>query len=266
MRFALRLAYDGRAFNGWQTQPGGNTVQDHLEAALARIAGAPVRVTCAGRTDTGVHALAQPVHFDAPAPRPLSAWVRGLNSHLPASIAVTAAQAVRQDFHARYDAIGRQYQYLLRVAPVRDPFWAGRAGWVFRSMDVAAMRAGAANLIGTHDFSAFRSAQCQAASPVRRLDAIGFAGSAGLILITFEGNAFLHHMIRNIVGALIEVGAARRHPTWLGELLAGRDRRRAAPTFDASGLYFCGARYPQGDRLPGYARLNDVGHWPGRED
>ncbi len=231
-------------------------MQDHLQDALSRIAQTPISVVCAGRTDAGVHALAQTVHFESRVERPLSAWVRGTNSHLPDSIAVTAATPVRDDFHARFDATERQYQYLLRVAPVREPFWAGRAGWTFRPVDPERMRQAAQCLTGEHDFSAFRSSQCQAATPVRRLQAVRVSGSAELICLTFTANAFLHHMIRNLVGSLIYIGQNRQPVEWMAQLLAGRDRSAAAPTFQPDGLYFCGASYREQDRLPAYRRLD----------
>lgn len=265
-RVALTVAYDGRPYNGWQTQPDGKAVQDYLQQALARIAGEPVRVVCAGRTDTGVHALAQTVHFDPPVQRPASAWLRGTNSHLPDSIAVQAVHAVRPDFHARFDATERQYQYLLRVAPTPEPYWSGRAGWSFRPVDVARMRAAAQCLAGEHDFSAFRSSQCQAASPVRTMQPVQITGSAGLICLTFTANAFLHHMIRNLVGALVMIGQSRRPVEWMAQLLAGRDRTVAAPTFAPHGLYFCGARYRPEDGLPPYRRIDGIGFQPGAAD
>ena len=249
-RIALILGYDGSRFSGWQTQPGGGGVQDALEAALAALTGHPVRVTCAGRTDTGVHATGQVVHFDTAAERPLSAWVRGTNAHLADSVAVLHAQEVDHEFHARYSARARRYCYLIHRAPVRHPLWVGRAGWVFRDLDIAAMRAAAAHLLGEHDFSAFRSAQCQAKTPVRRLDLLSIAESGPLVAISFQGNAFLHHMVRNIVGALIYVGTGRQPSHWLGALLAGRDRRLAAPTFSPEGLYLQGVTYDSRFALP----------------
>ena len=254
-RIALALTYDGRPFSGWQTQPSGAAIQDHLERALAAVAAASVATVCAGRTDAGVHATAQVVHFDAPVRRPLSAWVRGTNAHLPEAVAVQAAVEVSADFHARYSARRRRYVYRLLRSPVRQPLWAGRAGWVFRDLDVAAMRMAAAHLVGRHDFSAFRSAQCQAASPVRMMESLSLVERGPVIEFELIANAFLHHMVRNIVGSLVWVGLGRRPADWVGELLAERDRRRAAPTFAADGLYLCGVDYGEFD--PG------LGLWPG---
>ncbi len=242
-RYALTLAYDGSRFNGWQTQPSGAAAQDALERALAAIAGHEVATICAGRTDAGVHALRQVVHFDSGARRPLSAWVRGVNAHLPEGLAVRAATPVPGEFHARYGALRRRYRYLLHRSPVRHPLLAGRAGWCFRELDVARMRAAAALLAGEHDFSAFRSSECQAASPVRRLEELSLEERGAFVVFTFTANAFLHHMIRNLMGALLAVGEGRHEPAWVGEVLAGRDRRRAPATFAPDGLYLDGAQY-----------------------
>jgi tRNA pseudouridine38-40 synthase len=242
-RLVLTLAYDGSGFPGWQTQPSHTAIQDHLERALAAIAGHPVATICAGRTDAGVHALRQVVHFDTGVPRPDSAWVRGVNSHLPAAIAVRAVIQVTPDFHARFGATRRRYLYLLHRSPVRHPLLTGRAGWTFRAVDPARLHEAAALLIGEHDFSAFRASQCQAASPVRRLEAIEVTERGAFLLLSFVGNAFLHHMIRNIMGTLLMAADRRRPIEWVGEVLASRDRRLAAPTFEAGGLYLDGAQY-----------------------
>ena len=237
MRIALALEYDGSHFLGWQTQPGGGTVQDTLQAALSGIAGSAVQVTCAGRTDRGVHAREQVVHFDTEATRPDSAWVRGVNALLPESVAVLWAARVADDFHARYAALARTYRYVLLNRPVRPALAARHAGWVHAPLDVAAMRDAAPLLVGEHDFSAFRSAECQAKSPVRTLQALEVQARGERIDFVLRANAFLHHMVRNIVGTLIYVGNGRHAPQWAGEVLASRDRARAAPTFAAEGLY-----------------------------
>jgi tRNA pseudouridine38-40 synthase len=250
MRIALGIEYAGTPFTGWQSQPDGRSVQDALERALAAIAGEPVRANAAGRTDAGVHAALQIVHFDTTATRPVGAWVRGTNAHLPPEIAVRWAQPVADDFHARFAATARHYTYLLANRPVRPAILAGRIGWYHRPLDVAVMREGAAALVGTHDFSAFRAAMCQAKSPVKTLARADIAAQGECIRFDFSANAFLHHMIRNIVGALVRVGAGKAPPAWIGELLAGRDRTRAAATFAATGLYFTGADYDGQWRLP----------------
>ena len=243
MRTALGLEYDGSTFCGWQSQAGGGSVQDALESALSVVADGPIRVVCAGRTDAGVHALAQVVHFDTEAVRPDTAWVRGVNAHLPASIAVRWAQPVAADFHARFSALGRRYRYLLLNRGQRPGLMAGRVGWYHRPLDADAMAQAAGLLLGEHDFSAFRAAECQAKSPVKTLRRAEVRRHGDLLVFDFEASAFLHHMVRNLVGALVYVGKGAHPPAWLGELLAGRDRARAAPTFEASGLYFAGVDY-----------------------
>ena len=251
MRLALGLEYDGAAFRGWQTQAGGNTLQDALEAALTQVAAHPVATVCAGRTDAGVHATAQVVHFDTSSQRPLSAWVRGVNAHLPAAMAVRWVHCVPDDFHARFSARSRTYQYWLLVDPVRPALLSQRVGWVFRPLDLEAMQAAALLLEGTHDFSAFRAAECQAASPVRSLYVCGVEQRGRFVRFEFRANAFLHHMVRNLVGSLVYVGLGRRSPEWIGEVLAARDRSRAAPTFAAAGLYLSGVEYDASLTLPG---------------
>ncbi|MDP1614003.1 MAG: tRNA pseudouridine(38-40) synthase TruA [Sulfuritalea sp.] len=243
MRIALGLEYEGSGFCGWQSQAGGGTVQDVLEAALAVVADRPTRVVCAGRTDAGVHALAQVVHFDTEAVRPDTAWVRGVNAHLPASVAVRWAQPVSDEFHARFSARGRRYRYLLLNRGERPGLMAKRVGWFHRQLDADAMAAAARLVLGEHDFSAFRAVECQAKSPVKTLRRADVARHGDLLVFDFEASAFLHHMVRNLVGALVYVGKGAHPPEWLGELLAGRDRARAAPTFEACGLYFAGVDY-----------------------
>lgn len=243
MRYALGIEYDGTAFCGWQAQANGASVQDAVEAALAIIADAPTRVVCAGRTDAGVHALGQVVHFDTEAQRPESAWVRGVNANLPPSVAVRWAQPVTEDFHARFSARGRRYRYLLLNRAQRPGLQAGRVGWHHQILDERAMARAAAMLLGEHDFSAFRSAECQAKSPVKDLREAKIVRHGEFIVFDFAASAFLHHMVRNIIGALVYVGKGAHPPDWLAELLAGRDRRLAAPTFAASGLYLSGVDY-----------------------
>ena len=250
MRIALGLEYDGSRFLGWQTQPGGGTVQDCLEAALATIADGEVGVTCAGRTDRGVHALEQVVHFDVGVTRPESAWVRGVNAVLPDSVAVQWSREMPAEFHARYAARARIYRYVLLNRAVRPALATRHAGWFHQPLDVAAMRAGARHLVGEHDFSAFRSAECQAPSPVRTLFALEIEARGERIDFVLRANAFLHHMVRNIVGTLVYVGAGRQPPGWVGEVLESRQRARAAPTFAAEGLYLARIEYEPHWRLP----------------
>lgn len=250
MRFALGIEYCGTPFRGWQSQRGGGTVQDALEAALSAIAGEPVSTICAGRTDAGVHAIHQVAHFDTRAERPLTAWVRGVNSHLPEGVAVRWAQPVPDEFHARFSARGRRYRYLLLNRPQRPGLWQGRVGWFHLPLDVAAMRDGAARLLGEHDFSSFRAAECQAKSPVKTLWKAEVRQEGNLVGFDFEASAFLHHMVRNLVGSLVHIGKGVQPAAWIDELLAQRDRTLAAPTFSPDGLYFGGPIYESHWGLP----------------
>lgn len=249
-RVALGISYDGAHWLGWQTQSGGGTVQDTLEAALGQFLAQPAATICAGRTDTGVHALGQVVHLDTSAERRMESWVRGLNALLPSSIAVQWAREVPDTFHARYSALSRSYLYLLRNTRVRSPLMHGRAGWVYHPLHLAPMQRAMDRLLGRHDFSSFRSSQCQAASPVRELLQAEVQQLGDYFLFSFKANAFLHHMIRNLMGAIVYVGQGKHEPQWMDELLAQRDRRSAAPTFSAAGLYLGQAEYPAEFALP----------------
>ena len=250
MRIALGVEYDGAAFCGWQTQPGGGSVQDALEAALAKVAGQPVAVVCAGRTDAGVHATAQVVHFDTAVVRPLTAWVRGVNTFLPEAVSIGWAHPVSDDFHARFSARGRRYRYLLLNRPQRPGVGHGRIGWDHHPLDVERMQQAASLLLGEHDFSAFRAAGCQAKTPVKTLREASVRRAGDLIVFDFEASAFLHHMVRNLVGSLVAIGQGRQPVEWMSALLAMKDRREAAPTFSAAGLYLVGVRYEARWGLP----------------
>ena len=256
-RLALGVAYVGQRFHGWQSQPGGQTVQDHLEGALSRFADVPVTTVCAGRTDTGVHALQQVVHLDAPVQRDLSSWVRGTNRFLPADIAVQWCCEVPAGFHARNSARGRRYRYLLLESAVRPALEAGRCGWVFRPLDGLAMQRAAAHLLGEHDFSAFRAAACQALTPVKTLRQLDITRHGAYWRFDFEASAFLHHMVRNIMGCLVAVGAGAKPPDWMAGVLASRSRRAAAPTFAPEGLYFVGPHYDAAYGLPDHTPAMD---------
>ena len=245
MKLALGLEYDGTDFHGWQTQPSGNTIQDHLEAALAAFVGSPVETVSAGRTDAGVHASGQVAHFETHINRPLWNWVRGVNAFLPAAIRVRWAHPVPDDFHARFSARSRTYTYSIYNHPVDSPLRARFATWVFQPLDVAAMQAAADCLLGEHDFTAFRAAECQAASPVRDLQQAQWTQDGSLIVLQIRANAFLHHMVRNIVGSLFEVGRGARPAAWRAELLAARDRTAAGRTFPAQGLCLRHVEYDQ---------------------
>jgi tRNA pseudouridine38-40 synthase len=250
MRLALGVSYRGQAYHGWQSQPDGNTVQDKLEAALTSFADRPVTTLCAGRTDSGVHALNQVVHIDVDVQRESFSWVRGTNRFLPPDIAVQWCMPVADDFHARNSARGRRYAYLVLESPVRPAFEAGAVGWTFRPLDAQAMQEAAGVLIGEHDFSAFRSSECQAASPVKVLRTIAIERRGAYWRFDFEASAFLHHMVRNIMGCLIAVGNGTRDAAWLKTVLEARDRSRAAPTFAPDGLYFLGPHYDARHGIP----------------
>lgn len=256
-RLALGLSYRGTAYHGWQSQPDGQTVQDRLEAALSAFADQPVTTTCAGRTDAGVHGVNQVVHVDPPVERAPFSWVRGTNRFLPDDIAVQWCLAVDRRFHARNSARGRRYRFVVRQSPVRPSLDQGLAGWVFRALDADAMRAAAVHLVGEHDFSSFRAAGCQAATPVKTLRHIGIQRRGDYWRFDFDGSAFLHHMVRNILGCLLVVGSGRQPPGWMAEVLAARSRDAAAPTFPPDGLYFLGPYYDPALGIPEQSSATD---------
>ncbi|XAH25091.1 tRNA pseudouridine(38-40) synthase TruA [Xylophilus sp. GW821-FHT01B05] len=255
-RLALGVSYSGQGYNGWQSQLSGNTIQDRLEHALSQFAVQPVSTVCAGRTDTGVHGLMQVVHFDTPLDRDMSSWVRGTNRYLPPDIAVQWAQAVPDSFHSRGSAIRRRYAYVLLQSPVRPSVDAGRVGWAYRPLDGDAMRAAALHLLGEHDFTSLRASACQARSPIKTLHRADITrrgaedSPTAYWRFEFEANAFLHHMIRNIMGCLLVIGQGQQPPEWMREVLAARSRDAAAPTFSPDGLYFLGPVYEPHWGLP----------------
>ena len=257
MRLALGVSYRGTAYQGWQSQPGGQTVQDRLEAALAEFAQRPLGTICAGRTDAGVHGLNQVVHFDTTVVREPFSWVRGTNRYLLTDIAVQWCRPVPPDFHARNSALGRRYAYLLLQSPVRPSIEHGLCGWSLRPLDGEAMREAAQHLLGEHDFSSFRAAQCQAASPVKTLRRLSVNRCGAYWRFDFDADAFLHHMVRNIMGCVVAIGAGRQPPGWLRDVLAERRREAAAPTFPAAGLYFDGPYYDHQLGLPGRTAAHD---------
>lgn len=265
MRVALGLEYRGTHYCGWQTQPDGCAVQDHLERAIERFLGVSVASVCAGRTDAGVHAIAQVVHLDTQTQRDDVSWVRGVNTSLPADIRVVWATHVVDDFHARFSATARTYRYFLQNDPVAAATFNGLLGWFHAPLDVQSMREAADILVGEHDFSAYRAAQCQAKSPVKTIHHVtltrveGFDETRQLIDIEFRGNAFLHHMVRNIVGELVYVGAGRRSLAEFREIFAARDRTRAAPTFAPDGLYLSDIEYDARFGLPRIRRAHPLG-------
>ena len=256
-RLALGLSYRGTRYRGWQSQPDGATVQDALERALSQFAAVEVRTVCAGRTDTGVHAVNQVVHLDAPVAREPFSWVRGTNRFLPDDIAVQWCRPVPADFHARNHARGRRYRYVLLRSPVRPSIEVGLVGWVFDALDGDAMRTAASQLIGEHDFSSFRSSECQAKSPVKTMRSIEIAQRGDYWHFEFDASAFLHHMVRNLMGCLLVVGRGQRAPGWMAEVLAARDRDAAAPTFAPDGLFFLGPYYDASLGLPDHVPLHD---------
>lgn len=268
MRFALGVEYDGGGFCGWQrlNKPGQPerrkepTLQAALERALSIVADRPVETVCAGRTDSGVHAVCQVVHFDSDAERDMRGWILGTTSLLPPAICVHWCVAVDNDFHARFSARARRYRYRILNRPVRPALQRQYLAWESRPLDVEAMQAAAQSLVGTHDFSAFRTIHCQAPHARRDLHSLtvsrpGDAGIGNVIEIEVQANAFLHHMVRNIVGSLLPVGRGERPVEWIAELLAGRDRSVAGPTASPDGLTFVGPLYPSSWGLPGQVTL-----------
>ena len=250
MRVALGISYNGQPYQGWQSQLSGQTVQDRLEAALARFTTQKTSTLCAGRTDAGVHGLMQVVHFDTAVERSPSAWVRGTNSFLPRDIAIQWACPVPDAFHCRASALSRRYAYILLESQVRPSLEAGRVGWAFRPLALAPMQQAAELLLGEHDFSSFRASACQALSPIKHLQRLAITRRGAYWRFEFEANAFLHHMIRNLMGCLIAVGQGQYPPAWITKVLQARDRKVAAPTFSPDGLYFLGPRYAPHWGLP----------------
>jgi tRNA pseudouridine38-40 synthase len=256
---AAVVEYDGSAFYGWQRQDDVRSVQQCVEEALSKIANEPIQVTVAGRTDTGVHALAQVIHFDTSVSRSDYSWVRGTNTHLSPDVALLWAGTVSEEFHARFSATGRHYHYVILNRPVRTTHLRARVTWEYRLLDVARMQEAAAHLIGMHDFTSFRAIECQAKSPVRELRALTVERHGELVHIRAHANAFLQHMVRNIAGVLVQIGAGEREPAWAREVLAARDRRRGGVTAPPDGLYLTDIDYPAEHRIPRFSR--DAGLW-----
>lgn len=250
MRYALGIEYDGSGFLGWQRLTHGQSVQDAVESALGFVLDHPVDVVCAGRTDSGVHAQCQVVHYDTDAIRKPYGLVQGMNSQLPRSISVLWCQPVAADFHARYAARARRYRYRILNRPIRPALQRDSLTWVRQPLDADAMHRAAQALVGEHDFSAFRTVHCQAKHARRNLQHIQVLRDGEQVVIEVQANAFLHHMVRNIVGSLLPVGRGEQPEDWLAHLLAGRDRAVVGPTAPASGLVFLGPRYPRQWALP----------------
>ncbi len=261
MRIALGLQYDGSPYSGWQTQVNHNTVQDELEKAISAFVGEqasaefPIKTITAGRTDAGVHALGQVVHFDTNVEREDFSWVRGVNTFLPSSIVVNWAKRVPQEFSARFSAFERTYVYALHAGPCRSPMVSSRAGYLIlppnQWLNVNAMKIATEYLIGEHDFSSFRSSECQSKSPVKTMYSIEIISEEPWLYFQIRGNAFLHHMVRNVVGCFLQIGQGRQKPVWMAEVLAAKNRQVAAPTFMADGLYLAKIAYPEEFQIPG---------------
>lgn len=254
MRVALGISFNGTAYEGWQSQLSKQTIQDKLELALRKFTQTRISTLCAGRTDSGVHGLMQVVHFDTEISREISSWVRGTNANLPPDIAIQWAKIVPQEFHCRASAISRRYVYIVLESAVRPSVEINRVGWVYRPLNACSMQTAASYLLGTHDFSSFRAAACQALSPIKTLHRIDISSRGESMQrywrFEFEANAFLHHMIRNIMGCLLMVGDGRQKPQWVQEVLLKQDRHAAAPTFSPNGLYFLGPTYSDKWAIP----------------
>jgi tRNA pseudouridine38-40 synthase len=257
VRVALGISYHGGHYQGWQSQPSRQTVQDQLEKALSRFANHRVSTLCAGRTDAGVHGLMQVVHFDTPLDRPEPSWVRGPNALLPHDIAVQWARVVPKSFHCRASAVSRRYAYVVLQSQVRPSLDQGRVGWVYRPLQLEPMQQAAQQLIGEHDFTSFRASACQALSPIKNMLRIAISRRGAYWRFEFEANAFLHHMIRNIMGCLLYIGEQRQPVEWMQQVMLARDRDAAAPTFSPDGLYFLGPRYDPQWGLPEDSPLLD---------
>lgn len=250
MRIAIQVEYDGCRFAGWERQPKARTIQAELEQALSRVADRRVDVICAGRTDAGVHAYGQVVHFDTESRRPMHSWVFGANANLPRDVAVTWAGIVDSSFHARFSARGRQYRYVIYNRAVRPAVLRGRVAWECRRLDESRMQTAADYLLGEHDFSAYRALTCQAQNPVRTIQRLEVHRRGELVFIEVVANGFLHHMVRNIVGVLTAIGIGKREPVWAQEVLETRDRTQGGATAVPDGLYLVGVDYPQHFGIP----------------
>jgi tRNA pseudouridine38-40 synthase len=250
MRIALGIEYNGSGFHGWQSQHGLSTIQGHLENALAKIANGPIHLFCAGRTDAQVHATGQVVHFDTSAKRHIDAWIWGTNAHLPSSIVVRWAKAVDYSFHARFTALARRYRYVIYNHPIRPALLNGQASWHYYPLDLERMQKAAIYLIGEHDFSSFRSSQCASKSPYRHLLDCQFYRQGDYFIFEIEANAFLHHMVRNVMGVLLKIGAGLKEPQWMEEVLKAKSRQAASVTAAPDGLYLIKVSYPKNYSFP----------------
>ncbi|MBI5041936.1 MAG: tRNA pseudouridine(38-40) synthase TruA [Gammaproteobacteria bacterium] len=259
MRIAMGIEYDGSPFSGWQRQLHASGIQEALERALSRVADHPVAVVCAGRTDAGVHATAQVVHFDTDARRDMRAWMLGTTCNLPPEVCVTWAQPVAEDFHARFSAVGRQYRYIILNRTVRPSLLRHRVCWEHAPLDAARMAEASRCLIGTHDFSSFRAQGCQAKNPLREVTSLEIHRHGEFIYLDIAANAFLHHMVRNIAGTLLAVGRGDQHVEWVRNVLEARNRTVGGITASAAGLYLVQVRYPEQFGVPQVVQLPCLG-------
>ncbi|MCX7117399.1 MAG: tRNA pseudouridine(38-40) synthase TruA [Legionellales bacterium] len=250
MRIALMVEYDGSQYHGWQAQPGLHTVQLMLEKAIAQVADSEVSVVCAGRTDTGVHASEQIIHFDTAAVRTIRAWIHGVNSYLPKDICVKWGREMPDEFHARFSALSRRYRYVIYNAPVRPALLRGNVTWQYRPLDQRLMHAASQCLLGEHDFTSFRAIECQSKTPTRTITSLNVVRHVDYVVMEISANAFLHHMVRNIAGVLIAVGSGRQEVAWVNEVLDAKDRKMGAETAPPYGLYLVGVTYPPNYAVP----------------
>jgi len=250
MRYAAVVEYDGSHFNGWQIQPHAPSVQAAVEAALAHVADEPIRVHTAGRTDTGVHAVGQVIHFDTDKQRPNYGWLRGANTRLPDSVAIKWINPVKDEFHARFSAQSRRYRYIMNIRKIQLGLFADYVSRYPFDLDIEPMQDAIQALIGRHDFSAYRASGCQSLDPVKTMHSIRIERSGDWIWLDIHGDGFLHHMVRNIIGVLLKVGAGERPPAWAGEVLESRDRKLGGVTAKPNGLYFVQATYDEKFGLP----------------
>jgi tRNA pseudouridine38-40 synthase len=250
MRIALGIEYDGSQYHGWQAQTGLHTVQHMIEAAISKVADSQIAIVAAGRTDTAVHATAQVIHFDCEKERSMRSWIYGVNAYLPKDIGVLWAKEVPEAFHARFSALSRRYRYIIYNSPIRPALFHSKVSWQYRQLDDKLMHEAAQLLIGEHDFTSFRSVECQSKSACRRIRQISVRRSNDLIIIDITANAFLHHMVRNIAGVLISVGSGKNPVNWVQEVLLAKDRRLGAETAPPYGLYLMDVSYPKEFEIP----------------
>jgi tRNA pseudouridine38-40 synthase len=244
MRIALGVEYNGHGFNGWQVQPGLPTIQGVLQEALSKVANEKIFLFCAGRTDSNVHATGQVIHFDTRAKRHIDAWIWGTNAYLPGTVVVRWARAVDYSFHARFTAISRRYRYIIFNHPIRPAILNAKTTWHYYPLQVERMREASIHLLGEQDFSSFRSKECQSKTSMRHVTMVEIKRRGDFIVFEIEANAFLHHMVRNIVGVLMKIGSGARGPSWMKEVLLAKSRRAAAETAPADGLYLTQVTYP----------------------